>query len=87
MICFSKYIDKTTILELIIYTLPAKKYGIFFILAIFCIFVHCTGRFCTQDTFLRANITFGGVDLHLTAKWSAMVQKQLFRYISQFDFG
>ena len=64
-----------------------KKYGIFFILAIFYIFVECAGFFCTWNTFLRANITFGGVNLHLTAKWSALVQKQLFRYFSQFDFG
>ena len=66
---------------------PGKKYGIFVILAIFCIFVECAGCFCTWNTFPRANISLGGVNLHLTAKWSAMVQKQLFRHFSQFDCG
>ena len=64
-----------------------KKYGIFFITAILCIFVECEGCFCTWNTFLRADITFGGVNFHLTAKWSGKVQKQLFRYFSQLDFG
>ena len=39
-----------------------KKYGIFFISSIFRIFVECVGCFCTWNTFLRADITFGGVD-------------------------
>ena len=64
-----------------------KKYGIFFITAIFCIFVDCEGCFCTWNTFLRAYITFGGVNFHLTAKWSTKVQKQLFRYFSQLNYG
>ena len=34
------------IINVIIYT-TGKKYGIFLILAIFCIFVQCAGRFCT----------------------------------------
>ena len=64
-----------------------KNYGIFYITAIFVIFVECAGCFCTWDTFLRADITLGVVNYHLTAKWSADVQKQLFRYFSQLDYG
>ena len=37
-----------------------KKYGTFFISATFYIFMGCTGCFCTGNTFLRADITFGG---------------------------
>ena len=40
-----------------IYT-TGKKYGIFFISAIFCMFVERAGCFCTWNTFLRADITF-----------------------------
>ena len=69
-----------------IYT-TGKKYGIFFISTNFFIFVQCAGCFCTWNTFLRADITFGGVNLHVTAKWRAMVQKQLCLYFSQLDFG
>ena len=54
-----------------------KKYGIFFISVIFCIFVECAGCFCTRNTFLRADITFGGVNLHLAAEWSAKVKKTI----------
>ena len=59
-----------------------KKYGIFFISAILCIFVEFSFLWCfgTWNTFLRADITFGGVNFRLAAKWSAKVQKQLFRY-------
>ena len=64
-----------------------KKCGIFFITAIFCIFVEYEGCFCTWNTFLRADITFGGVNFHLTAKWSAKVQKQLFWYFFQLNYG
>ena len=71
---------------IMIYT-TGKKYGIFFIKAIFFIFEKCEGCFCTWNTFLRADITFGGVNFQLTAKWSRKVQKQLFRYFSQLDFG
>ena len=60
-----------------------KHYGISFISTIFCIFVECAGCFCTWNTFLRADITFGGVNLHLTSK----VQKQLCLYFCQLDFG
>ena len=69
-----------------IYT-TGKRYGIFFITAIFGIFDECEWCFCTWNTFPRADITFGGVNFHLTAKWNAKVQKQLFRYFSQLDFG
>ena len=44
-----------------IYT-TGKKYGIFFISATFCIFVGGAGYFCIWNTFLRADITFGGVN-------------------------
>ena len=63
-----------------IYVHYRQKYGIFFISAMFCIFVECVGFFCTWNTFPRADITLGGVNLHLAAKWSAKFQKQLFRY-------
>ena len=43
----------------ILYT-TGKKYGIYFISATFCIFVGGAGYFCTWNTFLRADITFGG---------------------------
>ena len=69
-----------------IYT-TGKKYGIFFIAAIFCIFVEYEGCFCTRNKFLRADINFAGVNFHLTAKWSAKVKKTLFRYFSQLDYG
>ena len=64
-----------------------QKYGILFISEIFCIFVECAGCFCSWNTFLRTDITFGGVNQHLTAKWSAKVPKQLFRYFSQLHYG
>ena len=69
-----------------IYT-TGKKYGIFCISTIFCIFVECAGCLCTWNTFLRADITFGGVNMHLTAEWRAKIQKQLCLYFSQLDFG
>ena len=56
ILCFKAYIKC-----LYIYTI-GKKYGIFFITAIFCIFVESEGCFCTWNTFLRADISFGGVN-------------------------
>ena len=36
-----------------------KKYGIFVISAIFCIFVECAGYFCTWNIFLQTDIIYG----------------------------
>ena len=57
-----------------IYT-TGKKYGIFFISTLFCIFVDCAGCFCIWNSFLRGDIAFWRVNLHLTAKWRAKVKK------------
>ena len=76
-----------TYIHIYIYTLPAKNMEYFLFQRFFCIFVECAGCFCTWNTFPRADITFGGVNLHLTAKLTAKVQKQLFGYFSQLDYG
>ena len=60
-----------------IYTLPAKNMEYFAFQRLFAFFVECGGCFCT----------FWGVNLHLTTKWRAKVQKQLCLCISQLDHG
>ena len=70
-----------------IYTLPAKNMEYFAFQRLFAFFVECAGCFCTWNTFLLADITFWGVNLHLTTKWRAKVQKQLCLCISQLDHG
>ena len=64
-----------------------KLWNFFYFIDFFCIFVGCAECFRTWNTFLQADITFGGVNKYLTAKWSANVQKQLFRYFFQLDYG
>ena len=56
-----------------------KKYGIFCISAIFCIFVVHKGCFFVWNIFLRVDITFWGADSQLTAKWTAKFEN--------YDFG
>ena len=69
-----------------IYT-AGKKYGIFFITANFCILWSVKGVSVTEIHSYEPILLLGGVNFHLTAKWSAQVQKQLFQYFSQLDFA
>ena len=54
-----RYVRVTKMCLSCIYT-TGKKYGIFFILAIFCIFVEYAGCFCIWNNFYEQILLWGG---------------------------